>query len=352
MNWQMISALIVKDLNLYFKNQFFALVTVLGIVAYAAIYFIMPTTVDETLAIGIFAPGLTNPLVEELAAEGLILNQFDSEAALKTAVLEKEYPVGVAVAPDFMQKLAADEKPAVNIYVANDVPPEFQEMYALLFRELGFMMAGRPLAIQATEEVLGVDRAGSQIPPRNRMLPLFAMFILMVETLGLASLISMEIEGGTLEALLITPLKVEGLFIAKGLFGTALAFVQVAALMAIVGGFSREPLIIVTALLLGSLLVTGLGFMVASVAKDMMSVMGWGILAIVTLALPPLNVLLPGLVTNWIKIIPSYYLVDTVHQVVNFGAGWGDVGSNLLALLAFALAFLALGVVALRRKFR
>ena len=352
MNWQMIRTLIVKDLNLYFKNQFFALVTVLGLGAYAGIYFIMPKTVDETLAIGIFAPGLSDLLVEELAAEGVVLNQFDSEVALKTAVLEQEYPVGVAVKDDFMAKLAADEKPEVNLYVTNDLPPEFQEIYALLFRELGFMLAGRPLTIEATEEVLGVDMAGSQIPPRDRMLSLFAVFILMVETLGLASLISMEIESGTLEALLITPLKVEGLFIAKGLFGTALAFVQVAVLMAVVGGFSREPLLIVTALLLGSLLVTGIGFMMASVAKDMMSVMGWGVLAILILVIPSLNIALPGLVTGWIKLIPSFYLVDTVHQVINFGAGWADVGGNLLILLAFSLAFLALGVLALRRKFR
>jgi ABC-2 type transport system permease protein len=84
----------------------------------------------------------------------------------------------------------------------------------------------------------------------------------------------------------------------------------------------------------------------------MMSVMGWGVLAILILVIPSLNIALPGLVTGWIKLIPSFYLVDTVHQVINFGAGWADVGGNLLILLAFSLAFLALGVLALRRKFR
>ncbi|MCP4428864.1 MAG: ABC transporter permease [Chloroflexi bacterium] len=352
MNWQIVKTLVLKDINLYFKNQFFALVTVLGVVAYSGIYYLMPSVVDETLEMGIFAPGLTNPLAEELAEEGLVLTQFESEAALKTAVIEAEFPVGIAVADDFMEKLTADENPEIRIYVTDGVPPEFQEMYALVFRELSFMLAGRPLTIEATEEVLGVDRVGDQIPPRNRMLPLLGIFILMVETLGLASLISMEVESGTLGALLVTPLKVEGLFVGKGIFGTALAFVQVAVLMAIVGGLSREPALILTALLLGSFLVTGLGFMMASVSKDLMSVMGWGILAILVLAIPSLNVLIPGLVTNWIKIIPSFYLVDTVHRVINFDASWGDVGGNLLALLAFGLAFMALGILALRRKFR
>ena len=73
---------------------------------------------------------------------------------------------------------------------------------------------------------------------------------------------------------------------------------------------------------------------------------------IVVLAIPAMNVLLPGLTTDWIKIIPSYYLVDSVHRIMNFDATWGAVWSNILILAAFAVVFLSLGVFALRRQFR
>jgi len=213
-------------------------------------------------------------------------------------------------------------------------------------------MVGQPLNIEASEEVLGIDTAGAQIPPRDRMLPLFAVFVLLMETLGLASLISAEIEGGTIQALLVTPMRVEGLFTGKGVTGVSLAFVQTLLLMGVTGGLEQQPLLILTALLLGALLATGIAFMIASVARDMMSVIAWGVLAIVALSIPALGVLLPGTISDWIKIIPSYYLVDTVHRSANFNAGWGDVGQNLLVLLACALAFLWLGVVAVRRKYR
>ncbi|GAH29320.1 unnamed protein product, partial [marine sediment metagenome] len=51
--------------------------------------------------------------------------------------------------------------------------------------------------------------------------------------------------------LLVTPVSVKDLFAAKGITGVSLAFVQAALFMAIIGGMSRQPLIILTALLLG-----------------------------------------------------------------------------------------------------
>ena len=114
----------------------------------------------------------------------------------------------------------------------------------------------------------------------------------------------------------------------------------------------RQPLLILlTPLLIGSVMVTGLAFLIASVARDFMSVVGWGILAIVLLAIPGLSVLLPGLVSGWIRLLPSHYLVDTVHRVVNFGAGWAEVGSSLALLAASAAVFVGLGMVTLRRRF-
>lgn len=38
--------------------------------------------------------------------------------------------------------------------------------------------------------------------------------------------------------------------------------------------------------------------------------------------------------SDWIKVIPSYYVVDTLHPTLNFGATWADLLPNLLVLLA------------------
>ncbi len=352
MNGRIIRALIQKDLKVFFSNQFFALVTGLALVAYAAIYFLMPATVDETVEIAIFAPALPQMFADTLAADGVALKSMESKAALETAVADNEYAVGVVLPAELSQALAAGTQGQIELFFSPQFPEELKEAYVILFEEIGYAFSGQALNIDVNEEILGVDRARNQIPYRDKMLPLFAVLILTVETLGLASLISGEIEAGTLQALLVTPMRMEGLFMAKGTVGVGLAFFQSLALMAVTGGLSQQPLLIIVALLLGSLLVTGLGFLLASVATDLMSVMAWGVPIILLLALPSFSLLLPGLTTDWVKLIPSYYLIDTVYQAAVLNLGWADSALNLFVLTALSLAFLALGIVVLRRKFR
>jgi ABC-2 type transport system permease protein len=352
MNARMITTLVRKDLVLFFKNRYFAVVTIFALVAYTAIYYIMPREVDETLDIGIVAPELPAAFATSLREEGIDLRVQEDESSLKEAITEGVLPVGVVFPSDLLPSIAAGERPHVQVYFNADLPEEYRDLYPILVEEWISLMLGTPLAIDATEHVLGPDRAGAQVPPRDRMLPLLAVFLLMVETLGLASLITSEIAEGTIKALLVTPLQVEGLFVGKGVTGIGLAFSESAALMAVTGGLSHQPLVVLAALLIGALLVTGIAFLVAAISKDMMSVMANGMLVLLVLTIPAFNVLLPGLTTDWVRILPSYYLVEAVHQVINFGASWGEVAAELITLLAFAVVICGFGVLVLRKRFR
>jgi ABC-2 type transport system permease protein len=110
--------------------------------------------------------------------------------------------------------------------------------------------------------------------------------------------------------------------------------------------------LILATLLLGALLVTGVGFLIASVARDMMSVISWGMLAIILLGIPSVSIMFPGTISDWVRVIPSFYLVDTLHRVVNFGAGWNEVALNLMILLACSAVLLTVGAAILGRKLR
>lgn len=353
MSASIIATLLHKDLVLFFSNRFFAFITFFALFVYAAIYYLLPADIDETLEMGLYAPNLPASMLDELRDEGLIMIPMDSEQALQAAIREREYDVGVALSEDFVTSLLSGEKGQAHLYFSADFPEEFKDLYAIFFTEIGYMLTGQPLPIEVTEEILGQDRVGDQIAYRDRLLPLFVVIILTFETMGLASLIASEISEGTLQALLVTPLQIEGLFIAKGTFGIALAFSQATLLMAILGGLNHQPAMILVILLLGSVLVTGLAFLVASVSKDMMSAMGWGMLAIVVLSLPSFSILLPGSVTDWVRMIPSYHIVDPVYRIINqYSLSWADLAANLAVLSIFAIITLALGVIVLRRKFQ
>jgi len=343
--------LVAKDLSLFFRNKFFGLITALGLVAYIVIYFVLPSSVNETLQIGLYAE-VVPPAFEQVAEEGIVFETVESEDALVEAVAEGQFAAGVALPPDILDLLASGEKPQITIYSTADTPQEVTDAVEVVIRELAYLQAGQPLAVDISAEVLGPDMLGQQIPIRDRMRPLLAVFLVLFEMIGLAGLITDEVQQGTGRALLVTPMTVPDLFAAKGLLGVGLAFGQAALFMAVVGGMSSQPLIILAALLLGAVLVTGFAFLIASLSRDMMSALGWGMLILVIFIIPAFGILFPGTVSAWARVIPSYYLADTVHQAAAFGAGWSDVSLNLLVLLGVDLAVVVAGVAALGRRFR
>jgi len=309
----------------------------------------MPQSVDESLEIGLYAPVIL-PALEQLDEAGLELEVVESEAELTEDVTEGKYVAGIALPADIMESLISGQKPKVKVYFASDVAEEIKSAVEFVIQELAYQQTGQVLAIEISAEILGPDMMGTQIPPRDRMRPLFAVMLLVFETMGLASLISEEIEQRTAQALLVTPMTVKDFFAAKAITGIIMAFVQAVLFMTIVGGMNHQPLIMLTTLLLGAVLVTGCGFIIAALGKDFMSVLVSGIVVFIILLIPSFGILFPGAVTDWVRAIPSHYLVDTVHRTANFGAGWGDIWYNLLILVGFDLALAGIGIMTLRRK--
>jgi len=352
MNLGVIKALVAKDFSLFFRNRFYAYITVIGIVFYLIIYFVMPSSVDENLEIGLYAPVM--PPVFELIQEeeGLDIVLFESEESLKEAVTDGVYQAGIALPADIMEKFASGEKPRIMLYFSTDTLDEVEDAVETMVRELAYLQTSQALAIDISAEVLGRDMLGEQIPIRDRMRILLVIMLIMFEMMGLASLISEEVEQGTIRALLVTPMSARELFTAKLIMGVSLTFTQGVLFMAIVGGLNNQLLITIIALLLGSALFTGTGFLIASLARDMLSSMGWGITALLIYSIPSFGIMFPGIITDWAKAIPSYYLADTIHQASNFNAGWGDTWTNILILLGFNIVIIWGGIMALRRRFQ
>ncbi|MBK9122273.1 MAG: ABC transporter permease [Chloroflexi bacterium] len=356
MNARILGTLMMKDLKLYFRNRFFAFITIAGVILYIAAFHLLPSTVDESLTLAVYAPSIPDTVLEVLTGNDITIVPMESDAALQEAVVNNEYVAGVALPEDVVGSILLGRPSTLTVYFASDAPREIvnamRTVLRLAFNELSYTVAGDPLQLEFVEQIVGPDRTGDQLAIRNRLLPLMAIWLLVMETMGLGSLISDEVEHGTFQAVLVTPVTLVGMFSSKAIFGVVLAFVQAALLMGLTGSLGWEPLLILTTLLLGSLVVTGLGFLIASVSRSMMSVMAWGILAVIIMVIPSYGVVFPGTVTGWVQIIPSYYMFDTIHQVVNFGASWGAVASNLAVLLVMGIALMAAGVAVMGRRIR
>lgn len=351
MNWQTIKTLIIKDFRLFIRDKFFGFITIFSIVLYLVIYFVMPKTVDEKIEIGLYSPH-SSYSIDKNTEGGLIFRFVKSEDDLKQAIREKELHIGIFIPEDIQKSLMSGKKPQLLVYYSSEISDEIKEMYTILIGEILNQMSGSKIDIEKTEIILGPDMGGKQIPLRDYMLPLFALMLIVTETLGLANLITSELEKGTIHALLVTPMKVVDLFVGKGITGVFLAFSPAILLLIVTGNLTQNISLIIITILLGSIMVTGLAFFIASISKNIMSVVAWGTLLIIGFLIPGFAVIFPGPVSGWIKIIPSFFLVEILHRAVNFKIGWSGNLNNLLYLIGFNVVFVFLGIITLQRKVR
>lgn len=343
--------LVVKDLTLFFRDRFFAFITVLGLVFYAGLYMVMPDFVDEMIGVGLYAPTLHPEISQMLEEEAEPMLLAESEESLMQAVLEDEISVGIVLPSDLFEQMTIGARPEITLYLRSDAPEDMAEMAAVLVEAMLLTFSGSPIHFEITEQVLGPDMVGQQIPARDRLIPMILIMVLMFETFGTSSLIAQEIQTRTIHAILTTPMGIRELLISKGITGVLLTLPQTVILMLIMGGFRQYPALILLSLFLGTLLVTGIGFLMGAAGKDMLSIIGMGTFVIILLSIPPLGVIFPGIFTGWARLIPSYYLADILHQVVNMGAGWQQVWPNLVFLLGASLALLGIGAWVLKRRF-
>ncbi len=353
MNAAVVGAILGKDAREFRTDRFFLAMTALAVVLYPVFFWLLPATVDETLQVGVVQRGL-DPLVEALGAdsEGLGLVEYPTRDSLEDALLsgEENLVAGLVFPPDFVAATSAGQDSQVILLVTADVPPEVESALSAVVSELALVLVGEPGPDQLLGEpvVLGQDRVGDQVSLREQLRPLLAFFVLIVETFALATLVASEIQQRTVTAVLITPATRADFLAAKGLLGTGIAFTEAAVIMLLIGGFATGAPIMLLTLLLAAALVTGVGMLIGTFAKDFMSVLFLSVLAMVPLLVPAFAALFPGTAAGWVQALPSYGFVQTVVEVSAEGAGWAQVAPELLMLtgwtaVAFAGGWLILG---------
>jgi len=352
----MIGTLVVKDIKLFVRNRFFLVITALGLIIYPIIYFLIPNQVDESLGMAFFIEDRETPFYQRLVDDPENFVIFDSEAEMLTALEENgDFFVGMSFPADLSAAAARGEAVELNAYYAPGVPAEARQIFHDVLVFVANAVNPETLAnlsrFNETDVVLGNDLLGAPLSLRARFVPLFLVFITLIEIIGLATLLNRDVENGTARALITGPLRLHQFFAGKALMGMLMAFGQLLILSAVMGVLGTSPLLLLTTLLLGGFLMVGTGFFVAALAKDNTSVMAWAIVFIIPMMIPSLTVLLPGLSTGWMEIIPSFYFVDALHRILNFEAGWAEVSSNLALLFVGGAVTLAIGTAAIRRRF-
>ncbi len=346
-------AILRKDLLLYSRDHLFLALTVLGVTTFVVLYYVLPAEVAPAFTLGVRGTGLM-PIFEELAAEeeeAIPLEFFETGSELRTAVEQRTVDVGIDFPPDLLERIRTGEQATVTVYASPTLPVEYRDAVSTMVREIAFAIAGFELPVTEPDEqtvILGPD--AGPIPIRDRMRPLFAFWVLIMEAIALGSLISAEVQQKTIGAILVTPARVSDVLFSKGVIGTFVAFSEAAIVLLIIRGFGTSPGVVTVALLLGAVLVTSIAMIAGAAGRDLFGTMVLGIIMLIPLAIPSFSVLFPGSVAGWVRLIPSYGLVATIMGSSVYGAGWSESLPELAMLAGWCVVFAAVGMFILQRR--
>src|SRR5690606_32369159 len=125
---------------------------------------------------------------------------------------------------------------------------------------------------------------------------------------------------------------------AKTALGTLLAFGQGFLLLLAVGALGRGAPVLLVALLLGAVLVTGLAMIAGSTGADFLGIVFLSVALMLPLVIPAFASLFPGSAATWVQALPSYGLVQVIIGAGVYGEGFRDSAGDLLSVLAWCLA--------------
>lgn len=347
----MIPALTWKDLTLYFRNPLYAGVTVAGLILYTAMFWLLPAEVDEHVGLGVYSDMPDNPGVQELVElfHGVL---YTSQDTMLADVESGELAAGIAITEDAYNTVLQGQTATVPVWYTPNLPDGLRDSLTDIFDTwIDYNLVASVVAAETEDvEVVGPD-IGEPVAPRQRILPMLVMMLFLLEGFGLATLLSNDIETGTVRALLVTPVKPVHWFSAKAILGVGLGLVQVVLLVIFTGQVLRAdvPSMLLIALC-GALLICGVGFFVAAISRGFMAVMGWAMVIMMTLMIPAFAAVFPALAAPWVTVIPSYYLVHSLHLVLNLGAGLADVAVPLMLLLLWGVGGMVVGTLLLTRR--
>lgn len=382
-----VSAIVRKDFREFSRDQLYIFLSVLGLVFFGLAYYLAPDTVDETITLGVHQTGM-DELVEQLTsgaqdADGLDVVALDTPEHLQAVVagdldvfrteagdvvlvgpgVEAEPPrgaerlavmVGIGFPDRFVESMDAGERPTVTVYTDAAVPPEITGSMTSFVREIAYSLTGQDLPVSEPAQgtvVLGTDRAGDQVSLQDRLPPMLVFFVLMVETFALSSLIASEVLGRTVTAVLVTPARVGDFLAAKTIYGTILTGGQAVILLLVMGAVTPDNWsILLVTVLLGAVMFTGIAMITGSAGKDFIGTLFATMLFVLPLIVPAFSVLFPGTAAGWVRLMPSYPIIDTLTQVTTNGAGWPEVAGGLVIALGWVAILYTAGLLVLRGK--
>lgn len=300
--------------------------------------------------LGIVDQGQSEVATSARALDGFDVRMYDDVDRMLSDVEDDNLDAGLVLPAGFDRSVRAGERPPLDLRLGGQSLASNRVVITVTVLDLIRDMSGLDEPVQV--EVVALGEEGLDL--NTRMLPLLVMFTVAIAGafVPAASLVE-EKERRTLDAVVATPATMNEVLVAKGLFGVLLGVLTGVMTLLLNDAFGSAPLLIVTAVIVGAVMMAEVGLIVGSWAPDTNTLFAVWKGGAIVLFFPVLFTIWPNL-PQWIaKLGPAYYFLDPIFQVSTGLARpsevWWELGVGFAVCLALIPVVLWSGAVLERR---
>lgn len=316
-----------KDLRLGPRSPLFLWILLIPVIFTLVLQLAFGSLFDPKPRFGIVDHG--ESVVTESASllPGIDLKLFDDPYELKKKVEGNDLDAGLVLQEGFDEALQAGERPALEFYVGGESHASNRIILAVTAIDLVRKVEGNTPPVDVVVTSYGDEVASIAV----RLVPLIVMYSLVMAAVFLPAFgIADEREKRTLEALVVTPVKLSEVITAKGIMGVLLAVAMSIVTLLLNQALGADPLTLLVVILIAAILCVQIGLIFGTASKDATMVFalikGTGIFIFG----PAMFYIFPNW-PQWIaKIFPTYWVINPIYQVALNDAGFSDIGYELL----------------------
>jgi ABC-2 type transport system permease protein len=279
--------------------------------------------------------------------EDIEVTLLDSVPELKQRVEGNDFDAGLVLKDGFDTAVRSGRKPLLEFYIGGESLASDRIVLAVTTLDVVRQVEGKVPPVDVEVHALGEAEALSL---SVRLLPMMILFALLIAGMFVTafSLVD-EREKKTLDAVLVTPVKLSEMLAAKAGLGFILAVLMAYVTMLLNGAQGSQPAALLVALIIAGLMSAEFGLIYGTVAKDSRTLFTLMKTLNVFLLAPVIFYIFPDW-PQWIaKIFPTYWLINPIFEIAVKNANFTEVGFELGIAIGICV-LLVIPVLALKQR--
>lgn len=336
-----------KDLKLGPRSPIFLWALVYPFVITLVIQVIFGSLFSPKPRLGIVDMGGSRITALVAQMEGIDLTLLGSAFELKRQIRDNDLDAGLFLKKGFDQEVRSGRKPLLEMWIGGESLASNRLILAVTTLDLIRQVEG---AVPSVDVRINTVGDGEALSISSRLIPLMALFALIiagvfVPAFGLVE----ERENKTLDAVLVTPIRLSEVLAAKAGIGLILGFVMTLVTLLLNGALGSSVSALIMTLFIAAVMSVEFGLIYGTAAGDIKTLFTLMKTLNIFLFMPVIFYLFPDW-PQWIaKIFPTYWIINPIFEIAIKNGALANVAFDLVVALGI-IVVLILPISILKRR--